>query len=319
MLAQRCGDTRLSPRSSTRNLMRPRCQWCAESLHKALSPRPSRTCTVDDPTPASSANSRLTHCRRHGQVLMAEDEDTVVRGARVPATHHAPTEHTSRSKPCATVVIVERKSGLARGSIGLSLSGERARYVRNQVERDVRCPRAGRAYHSRTVSTAARDPLDCPRAMRATHRPLRSNGYGSLAGSQQPGEVNRATALCLKPSPLEEFSTFPACGRLAVQRDRQLFSTGSASMLREVRDQCCPRPRARLNDADDADVPLGGPPRQKSRVPTFARRDLPEPPAGTVSHACQADAGAHGRPGGKRTWSPPAHAALRCLIATAHH
>lgn len=29
------------------------------------------------------------------------------------------------------------------------------------------------------------------------------------------------------------------------------------------------------------------------------------------------DAGAHGRPGGKPTWGPPAHAALRRLIATA--
>ncbi|MGW0593823.1 aminoglycoside phosphotransferase family protein [Streptosporangium sp. NPDC002607] len=31
------------------------------------------------------------------------------------------------------------------------------------------------------------------------------------------------------------------------------------------------------------------------------------------------DAGVHGRPGGKPTWGPPAHAALRRLIATAHH
>ncbi|MET8053979.1 aminoglycoside phosphotransferase family protein [Streptosporangium sp. NPDC005286] len=30
------------------------------------------------------------------------------------------------------------------------------------------------------------------------------------------------------------------------------------------------------------------------------------------------DAGVHGRPGGKATWGPPAHAALRRLIATAH-
>lgn len=30
------------------------------------------------------------------------------------------------------------------------------------------------------------------------------------------------------------------------------------------------------------------------------------------------DAGAHGRPGGKPTWGPPAHAALRRLTATAH-
>jgi aminoglycoside phosphotransferase (APT) family kinase protein len=30
------------------------------------------------------------------------------------------------------------------------------------------------------------------------------------------------------------------------------------------------------------------------------------------------DAGVHGRPGGKPTWGPPAHAALRRLIATAH-
>ena len=29
-----------------------------------------------------------------------------------------------------------------------------------------------------------------------------------------------------------------------------------------------------------------------------------------------ADAGVHGRPGGKPTWGPPAHAALRRLIAT---
>lgn len=29
------------------------------------------------------------------------------------------------------------------------------------------------------------------------------------------------------------------------------------------------------------------------------------------------DAGVHGRPGGKPTWGPPAHAALRRLIATA--
>jgi len=32
-----------------------------------------------------------------------------------------------------------------------------------------------------------------------------------------------------------------------------------------------------------------------------------------------ADAGVHGRPGGKPTWGPPAHAALRRLTATAHH
>ncbi|MFF3164465.1 MULTISPECIES: aminoglycoside phosphotransferase family protein [unclassified Streptomyces] len=31
-----------------------------------------------------------------------------------------------------------------------------------------------------------------------------------------------------------------------------------------------------------------------------------------------ADAGVHGRPGGKPTWGPPAHAALRRLIASAH-
>lgn len=31
------------------------------------------------------------------------------------------------------------------------------------------------------------------------------------------------------------------------------------------------------------------------------------------------DAGVHGRPGGKATWGPPAHAALRRLIATARH
>ncbi|OUC95886.1 aminoglycoside phosphotransferase family protein [Streptosporangium minutum] len=31
------------------------------------------------------------------------------------------------------------------------------------------------------------------------------------------------------------------------------------------------------------------------------------------------DAGVRGRPGGKATWGPPAHAALRRLIATAHH
>ncbi|GAA3427841.1 hypothetical protein GCM10018953_50240 [Streptosporangium nondiastaticum] len=30
------------------------------------------------------------------------------------------------------------------------------------------------------------------------------------------------------------------------------------------------------------------------------------------------DAGVHGRPGGKATWGPPAHAALRRLMATAH-
>ncbi|MET8154903.1 aminoglycoside phosphotransferase family protein [Sphaerisporangium sp. NPDC005289] len=30
------------------------------------------------------------------------------------------------------------------------------------------------------------------------------------------------------------------------------------------------------------------------------------------------DAGVHGRPGGKPTWGPPAHAALRRIIATAH-
>ncbi|MFF0249083.1 hypothetical protein ACWEU6_08235 [Streptosporangium sandarakinum] len=30
------------------------------------------------------------------------------------------------------------------------------------------------------------------------------------------------------------------------------------------------------------------------------------------------DAGVHGRPGGKATWGPPAHAVLRRLIATAH-
>lgn len=32
-----------------------------------------------------------------------------------------------------------------------------------------------------------------------------------------------------------------------------------------------------------------------------------------------ADAGVHGRPGGKPTWGPPAHAALRRLIATVSH
>ncbi|MEU9916333.1 aminoglycoside phosphotransferase family protein [Streptomyces sp. NPDC051001] len=32
-----------------------------------------------------------------------------------------------------------------------------------------------------------------------------------------------------------------------------------------------------------------------------------------------ADAGVHGRPGGKPAWGPPAHAALRRLTATAHH
>ncbi|MEV0597882.1 phosphotransferase [Streptomyces sp. NPDC050315] len=31
------------------------------------------------------------------------------------------------------------------------------------------------------------------------------------------------------------------------------------------------------------------------------------------------EAGVHGRPGGKRTWGPPAHAALRRLIETARH
>ncbi len=31
-----------------------------------------------------------------------------------------------------------------------------------------------------------------------------------------------------------------------------------------------------------------------------------------------AEAGVHGRPGGKPTWGPPAHAALRRLVATAH-
>ncbi|GLY86043.1 hypothetical protein Airi02_039720 [Actinoallomurus iriomotensis] len=39
-----------------------------------------------------------------------------------------------------------------------------------------------------------------------------------------------------------------------------------------------------------------------------------------VGHAVAAiriaDAGVHGRPGGKPTWGPPAHAALRRLIAT---
>ncbi|MER5628641.1 hypothetical protein ABT061_47270 [Streptosporangium sp. NPDC002544] len=31
------------------------------------------------------------------------------------------------------------------------------------------------------------------------------------------------------------------------------------------------------------------------------------------------DAGVHGRPGGKAPWGPPAHAALRRLIATTQH
>ncbi|MGW7692058.1 hypothetical protein ACWGMA_24880 [Streptomyces asiaticus] len=31
------------------------------------------------------------------------------------------------------------------------------------------------------------------------------------------------------------------------------------------------------------------------------------------------EAGIHGRPGGKRTWGPPAHAALRRLTTTIHH
>lgn len=38
-----------------------------------------------------------------------------------------------------------------------------------------------------------------------------------------------------------------------------------------------------------------------------------------LSRILIADAGVRGRPGGKPTWSPPAHASLRRLLATAGH
>ncbi|MEU6774592.1 aminoglycoside phosphotransferase family protein [Streptomyces sp. NPDC046759] len=66
-------------------------------------------------------------------------------------------------------------------------------------------------------------------------------------------------------------------------------------------------------------------------VDRFHRAYRPAPDAATLRRArgwavLQAlsciligEAGVHGRPGGKRTWGPPAHAALRRLVATAGH
>ncbi|GAA2680568.1 hypothetical protein GCM10010412_064830 [Nonomuraea recticatena] len=57
----------------------------------------------------------------------------------------------------------------------------------------------------------------------------------------------------------------------------------------------------------------------------------PAPDAATLRRACGwavlkalaciliGEAGVRGRPGGKATWGPPAHAALRRLTGTTHH